>query len=251
MNQRHVETHRKKRRLMALAMLALLLLLTLVGATIARYIRQQEQSAVAEPQDFYFTSDLLKEEEQGAVYEIDPQAETFTVVLYNFADIKRITSETLSYHVSVTGGTASSESGTLTGGAADSAQITVTPDKNAERITVTAIATKPYKKTLTAAFNPAAGDRYTVTDSKGNTAAVLTVTLTGTDAAQGITLILPDGVIPDATDDRVTANGSGYTYELQGKGVYSLVLLKSASDEDLTRGDTAFSGTIDLTAGNQ
>ena len=67
-------------------------LLTLVGATIARYIRQQEQSAVAEPQDFYFTSDLLKEEEQDAVYEIDPQAETLTVVLYNFADIKRITS---------------------------------------------------------------------------------------------------------------------------------------------------------------
>ena len=113
MNQRHVETDRKKRRLMALAMLAVLLLLTLVGATIARYIRQQEQSAVAEPQDFYFTSDLLKEEEQDAVYEIDPQAETLTVVLYNFADIKRITSEALSYHVSVTGGTASSESGTF------------------------------------------------------------------------------------------------------------------------------------------
>ena len=33
----------------------------------------------------------------------------------------------------VTGGTASSESGTLTGGTADSAQITVTPDKNAEK----------------------------------------------------------------------------------------------------------------------
>ncbi|MCH1981803.1 hypothetical protein MCG98_04360 [Ruminococcus sp. OA3] len=251
MNQRHLENDRKKRRFTALAALAAVLLLTLVGATVARYIRRQEQSAVAEPQNFYFTSDLIKEKEQNAVYEIDPQTETFTVILYNHADARRITAEPLSYTVSVTGGTASPVSGTLTGGVKDSVQVTVTPDTNAERVTVTAATTKPYEKTLTATFTPAPGDRYTVTDSGGNTAAVLTVTLTGTDTSKGIKLSLPGGVIPDATDDRVTANGSDYTFELQGKGVYSLVLLKSDPGKDMTRGDTAFSDTIDLTERNK
>ena len=54
-----------------------LALLAGAGVTAARYVMQNRQSGVMTAEEFYFTSDLLREPSETALYYIDPKAETF------------------------------------------------------------------------------------------------------------------------------------------------------------------------------
>ena len=235
-----------KRRLLTLLLIAVLALsLLFAGITAARYVLQQRESGIADAQNFYFTSDLLMEPSDTARYYIDPGSGSFDITLFNSADSQRITSADIPFKVAVTGGTASSVSGTLTGGHSASALLTVTPDANASEITVTVSTSAPFVKTLSASFVPALGNVYTIQDTSGDTAAVLTMTCT--DSAKEMILTLPAGIIPDATDHRVSASsGGGYIFHSPGYGIYSLTLLKSDTSVALAGSNVPFAGTIDL-----
>lgn len=231
-----------------LAVLAILAAaLSFAGVTVARYALQQEKSGVAEPQNFYFTSDFLREETENARYYIDPLSGSFQVELFNWADGERVSSGEIKYEVSARGAgvSANPENGILAGGAANTARLTVSPHADAKSVTVTVTALSPYTKTLSADFELGLGNRYAVEDKTGNTAGVLTMTCT--DASKDVHLSLPGGVVPDNTDDRVSAGAAGgYIFRSPGHGVYSLVLLKTDPGRDLSIPETAFASEIVL-----
>lgn len=229
--------------LMAVAAAAVLLLAGLVAA---RYMTRQSQSGILYAQEFYFTSNFLAED--GKDYSIDPQAGTFEIQLYNFADSKRVTAEDIKYKVSVSsGGSADKTEGTLTKGSKRTETVTVTPDAGEEEITVTVKSEAPYEKTLTATFHLQAGNSYTVENKAGDMAAVLTLICTDFTPGRKVTLKLPEGVVPDAADDNVSASGGNYIYTFPDNGIYAVVLLKSAPEMagDITA-QTIFSEEIDL-----
>ena len=227
-----------RRRVPAAAALAVAVVLALAGYAAARYVMQQQQDGLATATDFYFTSDYLKESSESATYYIDPSTNDFTVELRNFADDLRFTSQGIDYKLTAEGAVVDPVSGTMAGGTRDLATISVKPTAQ-DAFMVTAISASPYTQTLTATFIRAKGNHYTVEDASGNTAAVLTMTCA--DSGGPITLDLPSGVVPDATDDRV----SGNTFTPVDSGVYSLVLLKADASLDLTDSGN-FADTIDL-----
>lgn len=249
MKQSNLDEQKRHRRFLVLILLAAVVLLSFAGVTVARYVTQQTHSGVAEAKSFYFTSDLLCEVSQPdaaamPVYYIDPQAVKFEINLFNWADSKRVTSDEISYTVDIAGGTAV-HSGIIAGGIKNNSVILVSPNSGSNEITVTVSSDKPYKKTLVGKFKLAQGNKYNVEDKPGNTAAVLTITCT--DGEKDITIKLPDGVIPDATDDRVrAADGGGYIFHSPGKGVYSVVLLKSDVNQNLSESDGEFAGDIQV-----
>ena len=238
MKRTSIHTHVARRRVPAAAALAVAVVLALAGFAAARYVMQQQEDGLATATDFYFTSDYLKE--GGASYYIDPSTKDFAIDLRNYADDLRTTSGDISYKVETTNAAATDAgAGMLARGAQSTAKVTVTPNSEVQEFTVTATSASPYVQTLTATFIRAKGNHYTVEDASGNMAAVLTMTCA--DSGGPIMLDLPSGVIPDATDDRV----SGNTFTPVDSGVYSLVLLKADASLDLT-GSGNFADTIDL-----
>lgn len=238
----------------------LLLLLVLIAAAVvlargisARYVLQKKEAGVAVAKEFYFTSDLLGEGTDNT-YTIDAGTESFDIKLFNYEDKLRVTADAIKYEVVVAGGTVVSttngssagKSETLAGGSENEAVITVEPDRTAP-VVVTATSTSPYKKVLKATFNLASGNQYTIEDKAGNTAAVLTITCTDIkDSVVGkaFTIKLPAGVIPDATDSRVTLgqDANTYTFTVGKNGLYSLVLLKKDKKLNLNQDAKALEG---------
>lgn len=262
----------RKRRVKApwLLIAVLGMLLAFSGITAARYVNQVKKGNLMSAENFYFTSDLLREESadesKTAVYYIDPLAENFTVELYNYADNMRIMSKDINYTVNVENGTANPVSGTLSvsGNSAVKAEITIRPTTNSSAgnagagktsgtsntsdVTVTVTSTSPYKKTLKAVFKRELGNQFQLEDKTGNRAAVLTMTCA--DSSKSISITLPEGVIPDKTDSRVTEYKDNiWTFKSPGEGVYTLILLKKDASKVLTGNEGGFfanSITIDI-----
>lgn len=243
----------QKRHLLVLVLLAAAALLSFAGVTAARYIQYQETGGVAQAPNFYFISDLLREkgaDETQAVYYIDPQSKSFTITLSNSADSERHTTKDIVYTVEVTNGSSQAEgsaaggSYTLAGNTASTAKIVVTPFDDTSPVSVTVTSSKPYVKTLTAQFIPALGNHYSIEDKVGNTAAALTMTCT--DDTKEITISLPDEVIPDATNSRVSLTNGSYVFRSPDQGIYTLVLLKKDKSIDLTCESVTFADHISI-----
>ena len=236
---------RGKRRLIpTAALVAAAVVLAFAGIAVARYVLQYQQDGLATAKDFYFTSDYLKESSENASYFIDPKTTSFSIKLSNSADAQRVTEGSIAYSVKASGATVTdSGSGTLPGSNRNDATLTVVPMEDSFSVTVTS--TSPYEKVLTATFERVSGDRYRVEDAAGNTAAVLTVTCT--DGGTPVSLKLPSGVVPDATDSRVVASVDGsYAFTPAAPGAYSVVLLKSDKATSLAKEDTSFTDEIEV-----
>lgn len=227
-----------------------LLVLTIVsmgGLTYSRYVVEwKTQPTVAQGPDFYFKSNMLKEASENAVYAIDPQTASFEIELYNYADSLRVTEGNIEYTVTAEGATVSQSGGTLTE-VTEKNTITVTPNNPVDhKITVTAVSTVPYAKTLTATFELTQVSSYKVEDAAGKSAAVLTMICT--KAKEAITISLPDGVIPDTTNSYVVYTNGNCTFTPPAQGVYSLVLLKTDAGKVLS-GEGELGNSIEVKEG--
>lgn len=231
---------RKKKGILPFPLvLAAVILLSFAGITSARYVIRQESSTVADAEEFYFTSDLLKEKEDNAVYFIDPKATDFTINLYNYEDSQRKTNAVIKYTISVDGGTSEDSAGGELKTECNSVKITPLADGKGEKtVKVTATSVKPYAKTLTAEFKMILGNQFKIEDESGNRAAVLTMICA--DSGKDIVITLPVGVIPDATDGRVMYDNSTNkcTFSSGGSGIYSLILLKTDTAKVLSGEET-------------
>lgn len=223
--------------------------LTLTGLTAARYVSQKSGRSIFSAQDFYFTSNLLMEESENAVYFVDPEKDLI-VKINNFADPLRSASGTIQYVIDVQGGSAGLSSGTLTE-QKQTEEIVITPqDSETELISVTVTSTAPYTKVLKAEFYRKKGNQYMVEDSQGSRAAVLTMVCT--DASKEITVKLPEGVIPDENNSQVVPYENNECVFLSpGYGIYSLNLLKTDLSFILTSGGSnTFASEITIAASN-
>lgn len=154
----------------------------ITGLTMAKYVHQwKSDPALAGAKAFYFTSDLLKEADENARYELYSWGDGITIKLQNFEDAKRFSEADITYEVSytLTGGEKKEVDSPrkLSKGSASTEKIVIKPDAGAKEITVTAKATAPYQKELTAVFTlkDTAKPRFQVVDSAGSPTAELII----------------------------------------------------------------------------
>lgn len=250
MKKLNINFTEKNRRIPALFIVIAVILVIIAGITFARYVLNEEHSGVAEAEAFYFTSDLLKEETENKVYHIDPATENFEVTLSNAEDAKRVTKSNIQFSVEVTGGTATGGTVfTIAGNEKREQKITITPDSGVEMVKVKVTSDSPYKKTLQADFKLESGNVYKVEDEAGKRAAVLTITCVKAPSDSGITVMVPDNIVPDATNTLLTKNAdNNYKFAPTDAGVYSLVLLKRNESDNISMPEQGFSDKIEVKA---
>lgn len=222
---------------------AIIILLGFAGIGMARYVMEKNKAEIAAAENFYFTSNLLKEDAaENTILYVDPSKASFTVNLYNYADEQRKTASDINYTVTVVNGSSNPNSGTI---AKDSekAEITITPTDKSKDVIVTATSTSPYKKELKATFKISLGNQYTIEDTVGNTAAVLMMTFTGSGG--DVTLELPNTVIPDENNPNISKVDGNWKFNVAQDGIYSLILLKQNQTLNLS-GNGAFADSIKI-----
>lgn len=222
---------------------AIIILLGFAGIGMARYVMEKNKAEIAAAENFYFTSNLLKEDAaENTILYVDPSKASFTVNLYNYADEQRKTASDINYTVTVVNGSSNPNSGTI---AKDSekAEITITPTDKSKDVIVTATSTSPYKKELKATFKISLGNQYTIEDTVGNTAAVLMMTFTGSGG--DVTLELPNTVIPDENNPNISKVDGNWKFNVAQDGIYSLILLKQNQTLNLS-GNGVFADSIQI-----
>lgn len=222
---------------------AIIILLGFAGIGMARYVMEKNKAEIAAAENFYFTSNLLKEDAaENTILYVDPSKASFTVNLYNYADEQRKTASDIEYTVTVANGSSNPNSGTI---AKDSekAEITITPTDKSKDVIVTATSTSPYKKELKATFKISLGNQYTIEDTVGNTAAVLMMTFTGSGG--DVTLELPNTVIPDENNPNISKVDGNWKFNVAQDGIYSLILLKQNQTLNLS-GNGVFADSIQI-----
>ena len=223
--------------------------LVLAGGVLARYVLfWDSEGAVAQPDAFYFTSDLLTE--TGSSYDVFDWGDGIPIEIKNYEDAKRVTASDITYEVTCApDGVITDQNGAALSGsikisgksAADSLIVILPQDKTAKEIRVTVTSTAPYRKTLTATFQ-ATGTRqlrYRVDDAAGSSAAKLLVM--GGPVTKTVTLTWSAGLAPDRTEpDLKFGGGASATLEVPAGVSYSILLFKddpsrnySAAEQDL------------------
>lgn len=271
---------RKRRNVvgpLCVAVLAAMAMAVGVG-TAAKYVKQSQYDlGAAEPAAFYFSSDVLRPESENASYPISDWSGGIPIMLNNYEDPMRWSAVDITYQIECKNGSIASDTGggTLKGGGAESATVTVTPDDGAGEVTVTATTTAPYAKTLTGVFlltpedtgtyavrsyaafalMPPADGSYAVQDFAGSPTAELI--LMGGKSRRELTITWPGGELAaDETNgqfviDRPT--GGGYSsvghLTLGPQESCTLLLFKSDPSLDHTVPRTAIYGDrIDIAA---
>ena len=158
-SRRRISAGKKKNKRTPILTALLLLMVcaaTFGGFTVARYaLSQTGKSGLASAEEFYFTSDLLKEE--GASYDVYNWGDGIPIQLKNYEDSLRYNMKEISYTVTcvpecmVTDNGNTTNGNKILGGNANSIEIKVKPtDLTKTQITVTVETSSPYKKTLKA-----------------------------------------------------------------------------------------------------
>lgn len=200
--------------------IALLLVAFLcVGGISAKYIHQNSERNLFAAKEFYFTSDLLKEE--GASYVLNSNTTSFTFTLRNNADELRFSEDDIAYTVTVTGkdlengdvtplinrGTDTPTSNEmenvkLAGDTVSVDTITVSNLVSGKTYEVTATGNAGYKTTLTATFtiSDEGENIYKYLDTSNEAYVVLTVWTENIIGTVNISFPEVPGLIPDNTD---------------------------------------------------
>lgn len=213
----------RKSRYGHLMLLVIVLLVALVGGVSAKYIHSNNGRNVIATKEFYFTSNLLKED--GAEYTLNSTADSISFTLGNNFDQLRYAQEDIHFalsveHVTFVTGDAepiiNKTSGTLTTGSVSVDVVTLSNLSPGETYKVTAVGktgdqnnpAEGYKQTLEATFTVSAGNSnvYKHLDTSNDAYVLLTVwtenisgdvtiAMNGTDVLSNM-----DGLIPDSTD---------------------------------------------------
>ncbi len=236
----------KKRNKRTPILTALLLLMvcaaTFGGFTVARYaLSQTGKSGLASAEEFYFTSDLLKEE--GASYDVYNWGDGIPIQLKNYEDSLRYNVKDISYTVTCVPECTVTDNGNTTngnkilGGNANSIEIKVKPtDLTKTQITVTVETSSPYKKTLEATFT-ATGKlqpKYQITDSSGEPTAELI--LTGGAKKSDITLSWDNTkIMPDRTNKYLSFDSNTCVITAEASASYRILLFKTDPDMNYSK----------------
>ncbi len=212
------------------------------GFTMAKYVnRWQSDPALAEAKAFYFTSDLLKEAggDNKTIYELYGWGEGIKIDLRNFEDEKRFSETDITYEVTCTpetGTVVQDAAGTIPGKSVSSKAILIKPEPGASTVTVTAKATGPYRKTLTATFTlkETAQPQFQIVDATGNAAAELIIK-GGNTTKEFILSWNSDQMTPDRTNTLLRFSGESQAkLTIPASGSCSILLFKSDPASDFS-----------------
>lgn len=238
----------EKRRRDKLAILcftvALALLLTSLGATLAKYFRQESSAGVAVAARFFFTSDKL-DGEDGAYYQIaEPAGDADAVIefnLYNYVDALRCTKEAVQYtYWAVAGsdgdgevieGTQRASTGVFTAGVQSTEAVSLSVPQSAfgddRVVTVFAQSSAPYAKTLRAQFGFDQRE-YTLQWSVEEDDAAVVLRFAGGDGGE-VTVTWPTELYPDKSNPVLQggdASDGAVTFQAEEGVRYAMTFLK-------------------------
>ena len=225
----------KKNRITALIISLSLVLIVALGvvSAYAKYIMKSGKQSELVSDNFYFTSDYLKADETPT-YTLSENSVTFQA--RNYIDGLRINQADISYTVTVEtageGIALSQSGGTLTGGAQNADNITLSYEfksgETQKEITVSLSSTQPYAKTLRATFLLIKTNlKYEIQDAAGDYSAELYLNMG--DSAQTITLVWDNTKLSiDPTSDYVfgktiTTTGNESSLALDGIPINTIV----------------------------
>lgn len=242
---------KSKKKFVIIVSIAVAVVISLgLGTVLAKYFVQSHGENSVNSPDFYFTSNYLDVSSANASHTI--HGGSVSVSVRNFINDTKFSTSNISYTVSITNGTLSSNSGTLTGGSADADYITVTPTNIASPVVVTATSTSPYAKTLTASFTfaqssaIAANVTYLIEDSVNSNYATLKI-ITGNTAIPSGTIGLSwntSSYSLDSTNPYLVGNAGLSTGSLTiqqaiaANTTVSIFIFKNDITDDLSRSES-------------
>lgn len=193
-----------------------LLIAILISASVwgvsARYIQQREQDILAKAKMFYFTSNLLTEEEDTH-YTLNPGTTSVEITLKNHVDSLRFSEDDIQYNIYVND---AKQGGTepLTGGTTSQGKFILTVESG-KTYTVRAEGNAGYTKNLYATFEVLDTPKnvYKYVDAEDKNVVLLTVWTE--DIAGEVTVQFPAELIPDTTggDWAAITNYQGGSYK--------------------------------------
>ena len=200
--------------------IVVLLLSCLTSGILAKYAVEREKGVFVGAANFYFRSDLLKEEEP--TYMLNAGTDTIEFVLYNYADSLRISEVDIQCSVTASNGLTVQMQGAdgdqMAKNAHSQIRVIVSGFKNGNTYTVKATGTGGFVQVLSATFTVREYDtgfyKYVDTSNEGYvTLNVLTGNTSGT-----VTFDIPTGLIPDRRDELLENVTTTVTFDL---GVHS------------------------------
>ncbi len=195
----------RKRVIISTVAVVLSLCALTVGMLVAKYLNERSSNGLVRAKNFYFTSNLL----DGEKHTLAPGSTSITFTLGNHEDDLRYSEVDIEYEYTVTddeGTEIKKETGKLTSGEKNDAEVTVSGLDEGKTYTVTAVGKGGYSKTLTATIVvPAKETRlyYHLDDSAGEYI-LLTVWNEG-DKAGDVTIKykgIPDNTNPNMANWR-------------------------------------------------
>ncbi|NLI74770.1 MAG: hypothetical protein GX369_08425, partial [Euryarchaeota archaeon] len=204
--------------------------------------------------DFYFTSNLLTDQENIPTYQISHNWQsnnpaTISFELRNYQDPLNISSCDIAYNVKTTP-VGSATSGTITAGGAEGNKKTINISIPAPQpvapveVLVTATATAPYSKILRGKFIITPAITYQLLENADSPVAILEISLAESiEPTRGVTISWSPGAAPDMTNPLVMAAADGGTLDLANgtlttslntAAVYKLVFFKDQAETEYT-----------------
>ena len=246
----------KKRKIIAgVSVLLAVALLLCVILSVAKYIIKKGQQSELTSQNFYFSSNFLKSD-QEPTYEIYGNTVTFAV--RNYIDSFRVNATDINYTVSADSGALDILNGSLAGAASSSANITLSYDFAADElqkeITVSVTGTGKFTKTLSAKFIFIKYDglKYEIKDQADRDYAELYI-YTGNTASDVTIAWNKAELLIDETNDYIFGNttlnaeiNSVTIRDIPADTTVKIVFFKKNIAQDYTCGITKSDGTINI-----
>lgn len=209
--------------------IVVLLLSCLTSGILAKYAVEREKGVSVGAANFYFRSDLLKEEEH--TYMLNAGTETIEFVLYNYADSLRVSEVDIQCSVTASNGlTVQMQSGNpMAKNAHSQIRVRVSGFENGKTYTITATGTGGFVQVLSATFTVREYDTgfYKHVDISNEGYVTLNVATGNTSGT--VTFDIPTGLIPDRRDELLETVTTTVMFDL---GVHSARAFKFIIPDD-------------------
>ena len=230
---------RKKKIAIALALTLGLSTSAGVAVTLAKYSQQHATDKALSAKSFYFESNLLKS--GGASYRI--YSDTITFDLMNYPDETRTSEVDITYNVTITSsdggslGTGTNTSGTLkskpnndyVGYLPTQTTVTYTGLTQGKNYTVTASASTPYTKTISASFYIVPGN-YDLTSKVEDHTDYVLIEFSTLDYVGNVNITWQNGYVPDNSEPIMTnATGTSHNTSVTSNTTYTIKFFKTGN----------------------
>lgn len=203
------------------------------GVSLARYQWQETENVPIGTKPFFFESDVLALSNPS--YTLQTNADKIVVRLRNYADQLRVSYEDINYSISLSKDSVllqeKSVQGTIT--TSEKMDLITFDGLSAGTYVVSATSSNPYVKTIKATFIiPSLNSQFSAELNTSSSTNMVYVSLSTNDFSGNINIVLPNGLIPDNTNDIFNGvTGSSFSISVEKNSSYNLSFLKNLSTD--------------------